>query len=271
MWFAWHMKTKWIKSAAAALALAAVSGLLTGCATVGETGRSQFIILSASEEMSLGLSSFEKMKKEMPISRDAAANAQVQRVGKRIAAVAQLPNAQWEFVVFESKEANAFCLPGGKIGVYSGILPITQSDAGLAAVMGHEVAHAYARHGAERVSEALGIQVAGQVLSGALSSQDPKVQTAAMTAYGLGATLGRELPHSRKQEEEADYIGLKYMARAGYDPEEAVKFWERFSDYNRKAAGGQTPWFLRTHPLDAKRIQKLKEWMPEAKAQYRPQ
>lgn len=252
------------------LALALATGLVS-CTTVSETGRRQFMLLSPGEEMTLGLTSFEKLKKELPISRDPALNAQVQRVGKRIAAVAHLPNAQWEFVVFESKEANAFCLPGGKIGIYTGILPITQNDAGLAAVMGHEVAHATARHGAERVSEAVAMQVAGQALNASLSGSDPKVQSAAMTAYGLGATLGRALPHSRKQEEEADFIGLKYMARAGYDPEEAVRFWERFAAYNRQQGASGPPWFLRTHPLDEKRIEKLRQWLPQARAEFRPQ
>jgi len=257
------------KKLARLLLLAASATLITGCATVGETGRRQLILLSQGEEMALGLSSFEKIKKETPINRDPKINAMVQRVGKRIAAVADLPGAQWEFVVFESPEANAFCLPGGKIGVYTGILPITQNDAGLAAVMGHEVAHAYARHGAERVSEAMGIQLVGQALGASLSHADPRVQATAMAAYGLGATLGRELPHSRAQESEADRIGLRYMARAGYDPEEAVRFWERFAAHNAQR-GGDTPWFLRTHPLDQTRIQQLKNWMPEAKAQYQP-
>jgi predicted Zn-dependent protease len=171
--------------------------------------------------------------------------------------------------VFESKEANAFCLPGGKIGIYTGILPITQNEAGLATVMGHEVAHAYARHGAERMSEAMSIELAGSLLGASLSSQDPKVQATATAAFGLGATLGRSLPHSRGQESEADRIGLRYLARAGYDPEEAVKFWQRFAEFNRQHGGGSTPWFLRTHPLDETRINQLKQWLPEAKAQQR--
>ena len=247
-----------------------VCALVSGCSTVGETGRKQLNFISADEEMQLGLTSFEKMKKEVPISKDAAANALVQRVGKRIAAVADLPNAKWEFVVFDSKEANAFCLPGGKIGIYTGILPITKDEAGLATVMGHEVAHAYAHHGAERMSEAMGMEMVGQLLGATLSSADPKVQAAAQTTYGLGSQLGRALPHSRKQESEADRIGLRYLARAGYDPEESVKFWERFAAFNKQAGGGGTLWFLRTHPLDETRIKQLKEWMPDAKSQYRP-
>jgi predicted Zn-dependent protease len=243
---------------------------VAGCTTTTETGRRQLMLLSSGQEMELGFSTFQQMKKDVPVSRDAKVNELVQRVGKRIAAVAQLPNAQWEFVVFESKEANAFCLPGGKVGVYTGILPVTQNEAGLATVIGHEVAHATLRHGGERVSEAMLMQTGGQLLSAAVSAVDPRWQAAVGSAYGVGAKLGRELPHSRSQESEADRVGLRYMARAGYDPEEAVKFWQRFADYN-KAAGGGTPWFLRTHPLDATRIAQLKQWMYEAKLQYRPQ
>ncbi len=244
--------------------------LLVGCATVTETGRKQLLLISPSQEMSLGLASFGQLKKEVPISKDAKANDLLQRVGKRISAVAELPGAQWEFVVFESKEANAFCLPGGKVGIYTGILAITKDEAGLATVIGHEVAHAAAHHGAERMSEALVVQTGGSLLGAAVSSADPKVQALSMAAYGLGSQLGRELPHSRAQESEADRIGLRYMARAGYDPEAAVGFWQRFAAFNQQAGGGGGVWFLRTHPDDGTRIQQLRNWMPEAKALYRP-
>jgi len=242
-----------------------------GCSTVPVTGRSQLSLVSASEEMQLGLTAFDQLKKETPISKDAAANALVQKVGKRIAAVAgsDMPNAQWEFVVFESKEANAFCLPGGKVGVYTGILPITKDESGMATVLGHEIAHAVARHGGERMSEAMLMQTGGQVLGATLSSTDPRTQAAASIAYGLTTKLGRELPHSRAQESEADQIGLIYMARAGYDPEAAIAFWQRFAAYSQQQ-GGEMPAFLRTHPTDEKRIQQLKAWMPRAKAEYRP-
>jgi len=245
--------------------------LATGCLTVPETGRRQVMLISSQQEMQLGFTAFSQMKKETPVSRDAALNAMVQRVGRRIAAVAELPGAQWEFVVFNSKEANAFCLPGGKVGVYSGILTITKDEAGLATVIGHEVAHAVARHGAERMSEGLLLQTGGGLLGASLSTADPRTQVLVMTAYGLGAKVGRELPHSRAQESEADRIGLIYMARAGYDPEAAVGFWQRFSDFTRNQGGSGTPTFLRTHPLDAVRIQQIQQWMPEAKANYRPQ
>lgn len=240
----------------------------TGCTTVTETGRRQFNILSASEEMQLGVSSFTELKKEVAISQDPTGNAMLQRVGQRISAVANLTNAQWEFVLFESEEPNAFCLPGGKVGVYTGILPITKNEAGLATVIGHEVAHATARHGGERLSQQLLLETGGSMLGSSLSSTDPQVQAAASTLYGLGTQLGYALPHSRKQESEADYIGLLYMARAGYDPAEAVAFWERFAEFNQ-ASGGQTPWFLRTHPLDSTRIDQIKQWLPQARQEMK--
>ncbi len=238
-----------------------------GCTTVPETGRTQFNVMSAEQEMELGFSSFEQLKSDTPINRDPDINAMVQRVGQRIAAVANLPGANWEFVVFDSPEANAFCLPGGKVGVFTGILPITKDEAGLATVIGHEVAHAVARHGGERMSQALALQLGGQVL-GAVTATT-QWQGVAVNAYGLGAQLGVALPHNRKQEAEADYIGLLYMARAGYDPVNAVAFWTRFAEYNRQQGGG-APWFLRTHPLDDERIREIVRTLPKARDQYRP-
>jgi predicted Zn-dependent protease len=254
------------------VALAAMLALSSGCDTVPVTGRKQLNLMSSSQEMQLGVTSFEQLKKTTPINHDPAVNALVQKVGKRIAAVAtpDMPNAQWEFVVFESKEANAFCLPGGKVGVYTGILPITKDESGLATVLGHEVSHAVARHGAERMSEAMLEQDLGQAVGMSLSHSDPRMQAAAQVAYGLTTQVGMELPHSRAQESEADHIGLIYMARAGYDPEAAVQFWQRFMQYNAQQGGSGTPAFFRTHPTDAKRIQQLQQWMPEAKAQYKP-
>jgi len=245
----------------------AFTALFSGCGTVPVTGRTQLNLMSPGEEMKLGLTSFEETKKQVPISKDAAATAMVERVGKRIAAVAakDMPDAQWEFVVFESKEANAFCLPGGKVGVYTGILPITKDEAGLATVLGHEIAHAVARHGGERMSQAMVIQGGGSLLGLGLQNTDPKWQAAASLAYGVGTKLGAELPHSRSQESEADHIGLIYMAQAGFPPEAAVDFWKRFGEFN-KQQGSDTPWFLRTHPLDETRVKQLQGWIPEAKA-----
>jgi len=243
--------------------------VFAGCATAPVTGRHQLNLVSAEQETQLGLSSFDKLKKETPISRDPTVNALVQRVGQRIASVADLPNAQWEFVVFESKEANAFCLPGGKVGVYTGILPITKDEAGLATVIGHEVAHAAAHHGSERMSQAMLAQVGGEVVGQSLAS-DPKMQSLATTAYAGLAQLGILLPYSRKQESEADHIGLVYMAKAGYDPHAAVDFWKRFAAYNSQSGGSGGMAFLRTHPLDSVRIKQLNDWLPEAMQQYHP-
>jgi predicted Zn-dependent protease len=245
--------------------------LWTGCSSVPVTGRSQLNLMSTGEEAQLGLSSFDSLKKETPISKDAAANALVQKVGKRIAAVAgkDMPDAQWEFVVFESKEANAFCLPGGKVGVYTGILPITKDEAGMATVLGHEIAHAVARHGGERMTQAQIVALGSSALGQTLAKTDPRVQSVANVAYGVTTKVGYELPHSRAQESEADQIGLIYMARAGYDPEASVAFWQRFAEFS-KAQGSATPAFLRTHPTDETRIKQLKEWMPKAKAEFKP-
>lgn len=243
---------------------------LAGCATEPVTGRRQLILVSATEELQLGLTEFEKMKKEVPISQDKANQALVQRVGNRIAAVAELPNAQWEFVLFESPVPNAFCLPGGKVGVYSGILPITRDEAGLATVIGHEVAHAAARHGAERMSEAMALGTVGSIASSYLGSEKPDLGPYFSSAYGVGSQLLRVLPHSRGQEARADQIGLIYMARAGYDPEAAVGFWQRFAEFNRQQGGSETLWFLRTHPLDEDRIANLQKYLPQARQEFRP-
>lgn len=259
-----HMNRNWIYKQAWAIVAGLMLVELASCVTEPVTGRRQFNVIPIGQEIEMGLASFNQMKKETPINRDPKINALVQQVGQRIASVATLPNAQWEFVVFESKEANAFCLPGGKVGVYTGILPITQTEEGLATVIGHEVAHAAARHGGERMTVALGLQ-GGQMAASELSSKSTNYQAVAMQAYGLGSQLLVALPHSREQESAADRIGLTYMAQAGYRPEAAIEFWRRFMDFN-KAGGGGDPWFLRTHPVDEDRIRDLQKWLPEAKA-----
>lgn len=238
------------------------------CRTVPVTGRQQLSLVPESQELQLGLNSFEQIKKETPISRDPQLNAMVQKVGSRIAAAAaeDLPNAKWEFVVFENPEPNAFALPGGKVGVNTGILPITKDEAGLATVLGHEVAHAAAHHGAERMSESMVQQLGGQVLGASLSAADPRWQALANVAWGVGSQLGYALPHSRRQEAEADEIGLIYMAQAGYNPEAALDFWVRFAEATR--GSGSVPWFLRTHPVTEDRIEHLREIMPRAKSMF---
>jgi predicted Zn-dependent protease len=244
--------------------------VLAGCTTAPVTGRKQLSLVSSDQTTQMGLTSFEKLKKETPIDTDPANNAMVQRVAKRIAEVAgkDMPNAQWEFVVFKSPEANAFCLPGGKVGVYSGILPIAKNDEGLATVLGHEIAHATAHHGDERMSQAVVAQEGQQLLGAAADKTSQTTQQLLALAYGAGSQVGVMLPFSRKQESEADHIGLIYMARAGYNPQAAVDFWTRFQDYSKQQGGGKTIAFLSDHPVDSVRIEQLKKWLPEAETAF---
>ena len=242
--------------------------MLPACTTAPETGRLQLLLVGTAQEAQLGFQAFQEMKREMPIVRRGPQADQVDKVGQRIAAVAEVPYARWEFVLFEDADsANAFALPGGKVGIFTGILPITKNEAGLATVIAHEIAHVTARHGAERMSQSMLIQVGGAVLSAALGSSSGMTRDAAMQAYNLGTTVGVALPYSRTQELEADHLGLLYMARAGYDPRQAVAFWNRFADYGRKHEG-RTVEFLSTHPLDSKRIAALENLMPEAMYEY---
>jgi metalloendopeptidase OMA1, mitochondrial len=173
-------------------------------------------------------------------------------------------------VLFESKEANAFCLPGGKVGVFSGILPLAKNEAGLATIIGHEIAHAVARHGAERISQSILFQSGGELLAAGLgqSEMSPQVRELVGAVYGIGVQVGGELPHGRRQELEADRIGMIYMARAGYDPREAIAFWERFQEFNQRTSG-QVPALLRTHPVDSVRMEQLRRYLPEALEEYR--
>ncbi len=252
---------------------AIAAAFLASCSTEPITGRRQLSFVGTGQEVQLGISEFDKVKKDTPINHDPAINALVAKVGKKIAAAAgkDLPDAQWEFVVFESKEANAFCLPGGKVGVYTGILPITQNEAGLATVLGHEVAHAAAHHGAERMSDAMALQAAGQFVGVGLQTAGASagLQSLASVAYPTLAQYGVLLPYNRKQESSADRIGLSYMARAGYDPREAVAFWQRFAAYNQQQGGGKTPGFLSTHPLDEVRIKQIQDALPQVEAEMK--
>ncbi len=242
------------------------------CTTAPVTGRYQLNLVPDAEATKLGLSSFDTLKQSTPISKDARLNALVQKVGQRIAAAVgnDLPDAKWEFVVFESAEANAFCLPGGKVGVYTGLLPITQSEEGLATVIGHEVAHATARHGAERMSHEMAVKYGGDLLGAGITAQDPRYGAAFNLAFPTTAKLAVLLPYDRKQESEADRIGLTYMARAGYNPGAAIAFWQRFSAFNKAQGSQNTPTFLRTHPLDDVRIADIQHWQTEALKEYQP-
>ena len=235
--------------------------LLAGCATVPYTNRHQFNYISDEQEIQLGLTAYGDVKKKNKISTDPVINAQVQRVGKRIAAAAHKPNYQWEFTVIDDpKTVNAFCLPGGKIAVYTGILPLTKDDNGLAVVLGHEVSHALAHHGAERMSDQTLMALPLDVL---MHGKSPESQMLIQQAFGIGVTL----PFSRSQESEADHIGLILMAKAGYDPQHAVAFWQRMA---AEMQGKAPPAFLSDHPSDESRIEKIKSELPEARKYYQP-
>ncbi len=243
--------------------------VLAACQTVPITGRSQLQILGEREEMKLGLDAFQETLKHEKISTDPRLNEQVQRVGRRIAEATGRRDYQWEFKVIDNdKMVNAFCLSGGKVAVYTGILPLTRDDAGLATVLGHETAHAIARHGGERLSQQLVVEgiVAGTAI--ALSQSDPKKRDLYAGLLGAGATVGVLLPYSRLQESEADRLGLIYMAKAGYDPRTAVDFWRRMAE----GAKGKSkpPEFLSTHPTDETRIRQIEAWLPEALSYYKP-
>lgn len=239
------------------------------CATAPVTGRNQLILVSQSQELQMGAVAYEEVLKNEKVSKDPNYNSAVKRVANRVARVANRPDFEWEYTVFDNdKVINAFALPGGKIGVYTGILEVAQTDAGLATVVSHEVAHATARHGGERVSAGLLAQLGAVGLSAALggSNVDPEVTYGIMQAYGVGVGVGAILPFSRTQESEADRIGLIYMARAGYDPRESVKFWQRMAEATKGSP--RPPEFLSTHPDNGTRIANLQRHMPEALAVY---
>lgn len=237
--------------------------LLAGCVTTPETGRKAFLITSESEEAKLGSQAFGEVLQKEKLSTNSRWNGILQRVGKRIAAAANKPSYQWEFRLIESKEQNAFCLPGGKVAFYTGIIPVLENEAAMAAVKGHEVAHATARHGGQRMSAAFGTQLGLIALGEVLGGEGPK-RDLLMAALGLGASVGVMLPFSRGHESEADEIGLIYMARAGYDPREAPRFWERFA----KSTGNGPPEFLSTHPASGNRKRALEEQLGKVMPLY---
>lgn len=235
--------------------------------TVPVTGRHQKVAMSEQDQAKLGADAYNQVLQE-----DAAdvvvsgPDAElVQRVGERIAAVADDPGYEWQFVLISSSEVNAWCLPGGKVAVYSGILAVTQDENGLAVVMAHEIAHAIAQHGAERMLQEQLTQVGLTAVSTTLGGLDPGARGAVLALFGAGAQFGVLLPFSRDMESEADHIGLIYMARAGYDPEAAVALWQRMADQRK---GPQVPEYASTHPSDETRIKNLQKWMPEAKKEY---
>jgi len=236
-----------------------------GCQAVEYTGRSQVNLVSEGDEKKLGVDAYEDILKKTPLSKNQAWQAQLKRVGQRISVAAAKPEYEWAFNVLAGKEVNAFCLPGGKVAFWEGIMPVAQDDTGIAVVMGHEVAHALARHGAERMSQSMGAQLLGQGLGAVVGMVNPGYTEAFSQAYGLGVNVAVILPWGRAQESEADQIGLILMAKAGFDPSAAVGFWERMGKVTK---GGSPPEFLSTHPSDETRIAQIKQWLPEAMKSY---
>lgn len=235
---------------------------LAGCYTNPVTGRQYAVMTSVGEELQLGAQAFADVKQQEKISRNPEVNARIQRIGKRIAAAVgnQLPGAQWEFVVFDSAELNAFALPGGKVGIYTGLIDLGVSDDELAQVMGHEIGHVVARHGGKRMTEATMVGLVGVAGSIAVDKKygSDKAQLFAL-AYGGVSTVGYVLPHSRGDESEADLMGLQYAAQAGYNPDAAVTLWQKMA-----AASGQSkvPAWLSTHPSNGQRITNLRAAAP---------
>jgi len=253
-----------------ALAVALVAaGVVTACETVPYTGRSQLQLMSLQQESELGAQAYQQSLAKTKLSSNAAASEMVTRVGSRIAAVTGHPEYKWEYrLIQDDKQVNAFALPGGKVAVYTGILPITRDENGLAAVLGHEIAHVIARHGGERVSQQMLVNVGLQATMAALSRGNPATVQAVAALLGAGATVGVLLPWSRAQESEADRLGLILMAKAGYDPHAARDLWVRMAAASK--GSGKPPEFLSTHPSEPTRIQQIDVWMPEAMQYFRP-
>lgn len=263
------MRKRWI--------LLSVIAVAAGCAKVPITGRSQMNLLPESQMMGMSLTAYEDFLKEHPALPAADQRVQmVKRIGDKLAAAAttycgdngasdRVAGFTWEFNVVEEATVNAWCMPGGKVVVYTGILPVTQDEPGLAVVMGHEIAHAIARHGNERMSQGMLVQLGGVALTVALQEKPQMTQDLFLQSYGIGSQLGM-LAYSRNQESEADKMGLIFMAMSGYDPRTAPKFWERMS----ANGGAAPPELLSTHPSDARRVSDLEAYMPKALEYYKP-
>ncbi len=250
--------------------------ITVACTTVAVTGRRQLNLIPAATLNSMSFSNYQQFLNEHNVVHNTEDARMVQRVGQRVQVAVERYFAQegmsdklkgyaWEFNLVDDPAVNAWCMPGGKVVVYTGILPVTGDEASLAVVMGHEIAHAIANHGGERMSQGLITQLGGMAISKALETKSEQTQSLFMTAFGLGAQVGVLLPFSRKQESEADHLGLIFMAMAGYDPHVAVNFWERMS---AQKGGAAPPEFMSTHPSDQTRIRNIQEKLPEAMKYY---
>ena len=261
------------------ISLVVVVTILHGCATVPVTGRKQLSLVSSDEINAMAAQQYTEVIKKGPLSTNVEQTEMVRRVGVRIqkaveqymaskGSSSQLAGFKWEFnLIQDDKTVNAWCMPGGKVVVYSALLPVTKDETGLAFVMGHEIAHAVARHGKERMSQMLLAQSGGIALDLALANKPAQTRSIFNTAYGVGTTVGVLLPYSRLQESEADKLGMIFMAMAGYDPRQAPAVWQRMMKIN---TGEKPPEILSTHPAEDTRIDQLKEFMPEALKYYKP-
>lgn len=247
------------------------------CSTVPLTGRKQLNLLPESQLQQMSLAEYKSFLTENKVVSNTEQTKMVKQVGERLAASAteylrqtgnssRVAGYHWEFNLVEDKLVNAWCMPGGKVVVYTGILPVTKTEAGLATVMSHEISHAIAQHGNERMSQQMAAQLGGVALDIATMNQPEETRTLFMTSYAIGSTLGLILPFSRKHETEADKMGMAFMAMAGYDPHEAIEFWKRMA----QLGGEKPPEFLSTHPSDATRVTNLRKFLPEAMKLYKP-
>jgi predicted Zn-dependent protease len=253
----------------------AVAAFLVACSTVPMTGRKQLTLLPQSQLMRMSLDSYQQVLREEQLSQDREKVEMVRRAGQNLARAAEqylrdngLSTDQyaWEFNLIQNDDTiNAWCMPGGKVAVYTGILPITRDETGLAVVMGHEIAHAIANHGNERMSQSMAVQLGSVALSEALSKQPEKTRNIFLSSYGVATQVGAMLPYSRLHEREADTIGLNLMAMAGYDPRQAIPFWQRMA----AQGGGRPPEFLSTHPGPESRMENLRQHLPKAMELYR--
>lgn len=269
------VKNRWTRIAVVGMVVVA-SFLFNACSTVPVTGRQQLSLVSSADMLAMSNQEYNAfLKSNNVVPAGDSRTVLVKKVGRNIqSAVEQyfrqknlsLSGYSWEFNLVDHKDANAWCMPGGKVMVYTGILPVTSNEVGLAVVMGHEIAHAVAEHGDERMSQGLLAQLGGAALSQALSEKPQQTQQLWMTVFGVGVTYGALLPFSRVQESEADHLGLIFMAMAGYDPNEALRFWQRMAQQNQ---GQAPPEFMSTHPSDASRIAKIREHLPEAMQYYK--
>ena len=266
------IKNRWFT----AIALVVAAAVLVTCSTVPITGRKQLNLIPESEIMSMSFSEYDAFLKENKLSTNKEQTEMVKRAGNKIANAVEIylkeqglssriKDFKWEFNLVDDATPNAWCMPGGKVVFYSGILPICKDEAGVAVVMGHEIAHAVAKHGSERMSQQLGVQAGATALSVMMREKPQQTQQIYMSAFGVATQVGMLLPYSRTHEYEADKLGLIFMAIAGYDPSTAVDFWTRMSTLG----GASTPAYLSTHPSNANRIEAIKKELPEAMRYYK--